>query len=117
MGKATRKPIDARIGSRVDVRLTTGETYTGRLLAADHRDGTVVLSDAEKARVTKAGAVLRSPAGFVILRGFAVVSVQVPDAASAIGWAAHNDSLVAMNTTAVDYAAMMRQTGALQQRN
>ncbi len=114
MGKA-RRVLDSRIGNRGVVRLTTGETVTGRLLALDKKDGTVALGDAERERAARgSGRVIRAALGFAIVRGFCIVSINVHDAASPIGWAGHADTLARSQTAAFDYATVMRESGALQ---
>lgn len=138
MGKAKRaRPLDSRIGHRVHVTLASGERFTGRLLLVESKDGSVILADAERERLTKKKQVIRSQEGFIVVRGFNISSIEITDTASPIGWAGHRDSLVPLKASAgaaaasgsaaaggtggttistIDYAQMMRETGALQRK-
>jgi small nuclear ribonucleoprotein (snRNP)-like protein len=126
MGKVPKRkanPVQAKIGQRVSVVLGSGEVFTGRLLVAEPKDGSVALADAERERPTKKDSKkkIRTQEGFVVIRGFNIASITVKDSASPVGWTGHRDSLVAVKggsasgggagegkASAINYASMMR---------
>ena len=79
MGKARRASDAAKIGKRISVKINSSlknETITGRLLAVESTDGSLVLSDAERERRTKSSNSLqRSYLGFVVIRGSQILSI------------------------------------------
>ena len=75
MGKARRASDAAKIGKRISVKINSSlknETITGRLLAVESTDGSLVLSDAERERRTQGGSyVLRDMMGDLFRRNVA----------------------------------------------
>ena len=144
MGKARRASDAAKIGKRISVKINSSlknETITGRLLAVENTDGSLVLSDAERERKTKSSNSLqRSYLGFVVIRGSQILSISSSSgggnsSSSILGGADHLDTNLVSNTTAnrnnnsnqqtssttnqgkassttkIDYSRMMKGTG------